>query len=205
MTRIIQRWYISIILIPIAVNLFTNTVSWCTIINNSSTTILVLSIILNIILIWEFFIYVRQNKKKNDGFENDKTILTKLIATLNLNENETILKSTNHADSIDYNYVKDFKEFLAQTNRLENHINDKFLNQKLSDFRQALNNYLNFVAKNMLTHTDDDFKTISLPPELKDRDYDLYMKRMKELDDSADNAYENLKQLMITLRQKNIV
>lgn len=205
MTRLIQRWYISILLIPIIVNLFTNTVSWDTLKTNPTTTFLSLSVILNVILIGELLIYMKVNQKENDTFQNDKKVLAKLIQTLNLIDNEPILKLTNHVDKLDYKYVNNIKEFLVQTNKLENRVIDKDINMKLNNFKQALNEYLGFIGKNMVTNAEDGFKTISMPYELKDRNYDLYMRRMKELDDSADLAYSKLKELMTTLRQRNVL
>jgi hypothetical protein len=111
MIRIIQRWYIVIILLPVAVNIFTNTVTWETLKDNPTITVLVLSIMVNVILSGEFILFA--NRNKNRGSQNDKRILSDLIATLNLQDNEMILRLTNHVDNLEYGYVKDIDNFLV--------------------------------------------------------------------------------------------
>lgn len=191
--------------IPIVVGMFTNSVSADTIKRNPIKTLLAGSVILNVILSAEFYIYFRNSNRKKRTFESDKAIIQKLVSILNLSNNEQLLKSENHASGLDYSYVEELKDFIKQSNKLENQINDESLKLKVDNFRQGLDTYMEYVSRNMTTNAKDSFKTISIPYELKHFNYDLYEKRLEQLNESADNAYEKLRELITTLRERNIL
>ncbi|MCX6206018.1 MAG: hypothetical protein NTZ19_07185 [Bacteroidetes bacterium] len=200
-----QRWYVSLIIIPFIINLFTNTISWSIIKHNSILTYLILSLVINVILIGEFVVYFRNQKNFSSSWQNDSAIIIKLLGILNLKDNEEVLKSTNHSNNFDYNYFQDLKNFIFQANKLENNISNKHLRSKLDNLKVALDIYLNFIAKNMASNVNNDCQTLSVGRELKSVNYELYQQRIKELDDSADYAYKRLEEFIHYLKQKNII
>ncbi|HEY5370508.1 MAG TPA: hypothetical protein VIJ75_16105 [Hanamia sp.] len=205
MRHLNQRWYIPLIFIPIVINLFTNTITWDILKNNLTITWLIISIILNIIIVGEFLLYYTSQKRESQNLNNDKKIFSALIIKLNLDKNEYPLKSANHNERFDYAYVENFKNFISETNKLQNHISNKFLSEKLSNFKQALNDYLDVMAIYMVSNFEDNFHTISVPYSLKYKNPKLYESHLKQLDDKANSAYAKLKELIISLRNKNVI
>ncbi len=203
--RFLKRWYTVLIIIPITVNVFTNTLSWNSIKSNSLISLFIVSVILNVILVGEFYIYYKNKTNLNYSIHHDKQIIERLFAVLNLKYNEWILKTTNHVDTLEYSYVNDLSQFLEQCEKLENHINDKIVNQKLTIFKTNLSNYLDLIASYMNATGENDFKVFSIPREFKENHYELYQNRIEQLDNSANNLYRALKEFFLFLKKKNML
>ncbi|HEY9176628.1 MAG TPA: hypothetical protein VIN07_03010 [Flavipsychrobacter sp.] len=210
---ITKRWYLSILVIPIIVNLFTNTVTAKDIQNYPLSFITIILSVCLTILIVEYYELYQLNKtlqnEENVSIHDAKTIAY-LVSTLNMHKNEYILRHSVHVEGLPHSYYNDLKRFTIEAEKASNIIIDKELYNKIETTKEKINLYLSKIVTYMSTigyeHHNVDKETLEIDPdgELKHRMPDLYYKRVDELNNTATLAYEGIKDLIQLILKKGI-
>lgn len=142
MTRIVNKWYFSMIIIPIILTYLTSYFNLPKIFNNWKNSIITSLIILIAILIYELItlkkMLVEQSEKPKD---NDKKIVKRLLDGLDL---DTFHEDIYEQDAW-YGYSKDaiscVMNFTMQSRLIKNKTSDKKLNILISNLTKKLNDF----------------------------------------------------------------
>lgn len=201
---------LSLFIIPIWINYFTDTVTYNDIWNNGwmITSILLFSfLVIALIVLFQ----QKNNKSKKPDFspntrinQNDIDTYKRLVSILNLDNTEYYLRDMQNNLPISITDIKMFVKFITESTSVKNRIVNPELRQKVESFTIALSNFMNKRAAytSPLKHDDE---LCGFDPDFKQDNYPLYEKRVNELDDLATEAYKKLKELIIFAKEKDII
>lgn len=199
MRKIINRWYFGLIIIPVIINLLTNTVELPDLFKNWTYTLFVTMAIAILVLITELMILNRKFiQLKAKPKESDKIIIKKLLATLNVDMfHEEIINKDGW-----YGYLQDAIhntiEFASNARLISNKTTDKKLNSLIEDFKNSLDKFNNYSSVELFPNG------LFYSPA---KDTENNKKRAEEarqiLNRMTDNAFKELTILMEYLKDKN--
>jgi len=199
MSKIINKWYFGLIIIPVIVNLLTNTIELPVLFKNWTYTLLVTMAIAILVLITELMILNRKFiRLKEKPKESDKVIIKKLLATLNVDMFHKEIKNKDGWYGYLQEAIHNTIEFVADAGLISNKTTDKKLNSLIEDFKNSLDKFNNFSAVEL-------FPNGLFYTPAKDTEYNK--KRAEEarqiMNRMTDTAFKKLTTLFEYLKDKN--
>ncbi len=147
MNKLLNKWYLGLILIPFIINLLTNTIGLPDLFKNWTITLLATLLFIIIILVTKLIEF----SKKIRAFEfkpkeSDKRIVKRLITTLDIN---IFHREVMEQDSW-YGYKQDAigktLEFVEECELLSNRTSDKKLNKLILNTKNAIEEFNSYSA-----------------------------------------------------------
>jgi hypothetical protein len=142
MNKIINRWYFGLIIIPVFINLLTNTIGLPDLFKNWTYTLLLTMFIIILVFISEF---LKLNKRfiqlKTKPKESDKNIIMKLLETLDIKNFHEEIAMQDSWNGYDQKAIRNVCSFIYDANLLINKTADKKLNILIEDFRKSLEEF----------------------------------------------------------------
>ncbi len=200
MRKILNRWYISLILLPILVNFISSSFKIADFVEDKKNTIIFTLLICFLILLYEYFLQKR--RIANLTFKprkNDKRIINGLLSKIDLNKIQVEI----FEESCWYGYKKEIIhnliEFSQEIGLIENETSDKKLNDK---FRSLKNNIdaFNSAASSILYPDSEFFYT---PCKSTQAQYDRTKSKYPEVDRLSKEMFEKIKEIREYLILKN--
>jgi len=198
--KFIKKYYgilIVIILFPLAINYFTNIVSWNDIWNNWWMVLFILLLLIAFPFFWNFY------DSKKEINKNDKTVFRNLMDVLNKTDIDYILRDMRNNIPVHINQMIPIWNFLNDCQKTNNIIHDKKLNKLLENFKNALRKYSNKSAE-YTAPLDRSEIIFGFDPEFKVMNDKLYGQRLNELDELASMAYTEYKILIEYAKSRDL-
>ncbi|WP_159258785.1 hypothetical protein [Tenacibaculum maritimum] len=199
MTKIIERWYFSLILIPIIINLITANLSSSDFLNNWKLTLIGVLIILCLILLYELSNYKKTIKLlKSKPKERDKRIVKELIETLDIIDFEKSIYEQNSW----YGYPqKPIRKTIAFTEKAQS-INYKTSDNKLNKLIIVLSDSIydfNEYAGIKLYSEGEFYK----PAKENEHNLKITEEATPIMNSMTTKSFENLQNLLKYLRERD--
>lgn len=200
MDRILNKWYLGLITIPIIINLLTNTIRLPDLFKQWSTTVIATLSFLTIVLTIELILLSRKNREINfKPKESDKQIIRKLLETLNI---DTFHEDIKDQDSW-YGYKKEAIgktiDFAQDAGLISNRTSDKKLNYLILNLKNAIDDFNSYSATQLYGNGKNWYSPA------KDTDYNVEKAKIAQpiMNKKANIAFEKLTLLLDYLKYKN--
>jgi len=200
MTKITQKWYIGLIILPIIINLLTSLFDFPVLLRNWNFTVIGTLIIIVAILIYEYHLLKNENKLlRITPKESDKKIIRKLLDILDIN----MFQDKICEQSCWYGYEKEAIhktiKFCEKTQLIKYKTSDEKLNILIQDLRNAIKEFEEQATKILYSDNDSSYSP--------DKKTEFNVNRTKEIypivDEKSGIAFKKLEVLLSYLKQRN--
>lgn len=198
MKRILEKWYIGLVILPILINLITDYFNSSTLLQNWNFTIIGTLVIIVFILSYEL---IKANKEisnlKELPKESDKKIITELLDVLNINEFQSEIVERSCWYGYKKSSIKRLYKFCEKSNLLQYRTADPILNKYVKNLVASIHDF-NDLASTILYGDDD----LTYKPD-KAREYEKAKKTYPKVDELSQKAFEVLTEMIDYLKAKN--
>lgn len=200
MERILNKWYFGLIVIPILINLLTNTIGLPDLFKEWTLTVIATLSFLTIVLITELILLSKKIREiEFNPKSSDKQIIKKLLTTLDI---DTFHEEIKEQDSW-YGYKKEAIgktiDFAKEAGLISNKTSDKRLNKLLHDLKNAIDDFNTYSSTQLYGNGADWYSPA------KDTDFNIEKARTARpvMNSKADKAFNKLTLLLNYLKLKN--
>jgi hypothetical protein len=189
--------YGSIILVPILINVITQSIDFKTVLANWYFTLVIILILTILILSYEL-IYAR--KLLSNVKEIDKQKITLLLNKLDINAFQRDIVEVDSWNGYRQDAITRILDFLENATLLQFKTSDDKLNKLMSDFVVQLNEFSSFTAMHVVGGNHH-----FIPITKKELDFGKRKAETEEMNRLAELAYQKLEILMRYVRKKNYI
>lgn len=201
MNKILDRWYMTIFIIPIVLTYSTNYLTLPDIFSNWQYSIIVSLFIIIGILLYEIFLLKRQiEHRKIEPKRRDKEIINDLLSTLNLDVFHEDIYEQNAWYGYKKEAISNIIDFTSDVRLIKNKTSDKELNSYLENFTNKLKDFQEYSAVRLFGETN--FYMPNKDSKEAKKIAEIETKKMNEL---TKESFLELEKLMQYLREKEYV
>lgn len=187
MQKAIEKWYFSLVLVPVIINYLTDLIPIPKILSNWEITAIGSLTFLSIILTFELIAEKRNNKLN----KKDVEIINKLLSIIDVDQFQEEIFDAHAGNGYPQRAIRSAIDFTNQSLLLTNLTTDKKLNRLIENFTTSLRAFLDFSGMNLFGERDD------YKPDRNAYNSDLeYEQAMKKMDNLTDSAFDDLFQLI---------
>jgi len=200
MKRILEKWYIGLIILPILINIITEYFDSPTLLQNWNYTIIVTLMIVILILSYEL---INSNKVisklKESPKESDKIIIKELLNTLDVNEFQIEIVQQSCWYGYKRSSIKKLYEFCRKAELLQYKTADLTLNNYIDKLAKSFHDFNDLASTilygdNELTYERDKKNPI---------EYERAKKTYPKVDELSKESFGILTEMMKYLKSKN--
>lgn len=199
MSRILEKWYFSLIIIPIIINLITVDLNLSDFINNWKVTLIGILTILCLILIYELSISKSLIKDLiTKPKERDKRVIKELLDTLDIIDFEESIYKQNSWYGYSQEAIKKSILFTEKAESISFKTSDETLNNLITKLSNSIFDF-NAYASTKLFYEGESYKPA------KENEYNLRMTEEATpiMNKMTTLSFENLKELLKYLRERD--
>lgn len=200
MKKILDKWYFSLIIIPILINISTGIFDYPTLLENWNYTVIGTLIIAIIILVFELISATKELKRiKRTPKESDKKIIKDLIETLDVTRFQNDIVSQSCWYGFSRKSIKNVHDFIEKSELLIYKTNDSVLNEYINRIKLTLIDFSD-LASSVLYADNDKFYT-------PDKNHPVEREKLEEIspkvDKLSDKAFQVLEETLGYLKRNN--
>lgn len=199
MNKLFNKWYFGLIVIPIVINLLTNTIGLPDLFKEWTMTLIATLSFLTIILTTELLVLSR--KIKDCEFkpkESDKKIVKSLLTTLDIDMFHEDIKDQDSWYGYKREAIRKSIDFSQDSRLLSNRTSDKELNKLLLDLKNSIDDFNSYSSRQLWRDGDNWYSPV------KDTDSNLQKAKKASpiMNAKADFAFTKLTFLLDYLKHK---
>lgn len=145
MERILNRWYVGLVILPILINYLTTYLTLPKIFEDWRITIIGMQSILILIFAYELMLRF----KKDEPLESDKEVIKRLLASLDIDEFQTDIYEQNSWYGYKKEAIRKIFDFTEKSGLLTNRTSDKKLNKLVDDLKNSLDKFTEYSSKQL--------------------------------------------------------
>jgi hypothetical protein len=199
MKKILEKWYVSLVILPLLINIISSLINPSAILSNWQITLTITLFIIILILTYELVKLKKENIQLNSiPNAGDVKIIKKLLNTLNVTMFEQEIKKQYCWYGYPKEAFRNVSAFIDQSSLLENKTSNKQLSSMITNVRKDLIKFRHEATK--VLFSNGDFYEI-------DKHNPHNRKKSEEIcpivDDLSDDAFETIGKLLDFLKSKN--
>lgn len=197
MTKTINKWYFSLVVVPIITTYLTNFFTLPKLFNDWKLAIIFSLTIFIIILLIELKLAYESQNQPN---ENDKRIVKRLLKKLDLKSFQQDICMSDSWDGYKQSSIHSIIKYQFAVKLINNKTVDKKLQQQINNFNTKLDEFTDFTAKNVYG-----INSGFLVPFKNSEDRNSIKKDSQKMNTLAKNAFTELECLLDYLTSKNYI
>ncbi|SIR26771.1 hypothetical protein [Maribacter ulvicola] len=200
MKKVLDRWYIGLILLPIIMNLTTAKLDLPILLKNWNFTIIGTLIITNFIAIYEFIILKKENKRLNSiPKESDKKIIKNLLKTLDVISFQDKISEQSSWYGYEKTAMQNTFDFCEKARLINYKTADEKLNNYIQELRLSLDEFHEKASR--ILYSDNN--TSYTPDKRNEVEVKKTKEAYPEVDKKSIESFKILSELLKYLKENN--
>lgn len=200
MDKLLNKWYFGLIVIPILVNLLTNSIGLPDLFKEWTTTVIATLTFLTIILSTELILLSRKIREiEFKPKESDKIIIRNLLTTLDIDSFHEDIKDQDSWYGYKKEAIGKTIKFAQDAGLISNKTSDKKLNNLLLELKNAIDDFNEYCSTQLYGNGDDWYSPA------KNTDFNVEKAKIAQpiMNAKSEFAFKKLTLLLEYLRLKN--
>ncbi len=200
MEKLLNKWYFGLVVIPILINLLTNSIGLPDLFKEWTTTVIATLSFLIIILSTELsLLSIKIRRLEFKPKKSDKKIIKNLLTTLDIDAFHEEIKDQDSWYGYKKETIRKTIDFKEDAGLISNKTSDKKLNILILDLKKAIEDFNSYSARQLYSNGDDWYSPA------KDTDFNVQKAKVAQpiMNEKAEISFNKLTILLDYLKDKN--